>query len=329
MGMAITYAAVGVVAGFSGTLLSNALQTPWALGGFALIFVLLALSMFGLYELQLPAALQGRLTDTSNRLHGGHLSGVFVMGALSAIIVGPCVAAPLAGALLYIGQTHDAFLGGSALFSMALGLGVPLLLIGASAGTLLPKAGAWMESVKRFFGVLLLAVAIWIIAPIIPVATQLLMWATLLIISAIYLRALDALPLIHTTAPSSLTFSGEVAVSRPNANQAGQADVEPFEGAQGSRAISLNEQSFQLGSLPGSGRGLPAADLNAAGGFDSTGAVPLVWQNGGSIGNQAVTSPDDISKRVKQAKAEGRNSVLALIATQNGERFVALKLDNA
>lgn len=196
MGMAITYAAVGVVAGFSGTLLSNALQTPWALGGFALIFVLLALSMFGLYELQLPAALQGRLTDTSNKLHGGHLSGVFVMGALSAVIVGPCVAAPLAGALLYIGQTHDAFLGGSALFSMALGMGVPLLLIGASAGTLLPKAGAWMESVKRFFGVLLLAVAIWIISPIIPVATQMLMWATLLIISAIYLRALDALP--HT-----------------------------------------------------------------------------------------------------------------------------------
>jgi thioredoxin:protein disulfide reductase len=196
IGMAITYAAVGVVAGFSGTLLSNALQTPWALGGFALIFVLLALSMFGLYELQLPTALQSRLTSTSNKLHGGHISGVLVMGALSAIIVGPCVAAPLAGALLYIGQTHDAFLGGSALFSMALGMGVPLMLIGASAGTLLPKAGAWMESVKRFFGVLLLAVAIWIISPIIPVATQMLMWATLLVISAIYLRALDALP--HT-----------------------------------------------------------------------------------------------------------------------------------
>jgi thiol:disulfide interchange protein DsbD len=196
LGMAITYAAVGVIAGFSGTLLSNALQTPWALGGFALIFVALALSMFGLYELQLPTALQSRLTDTSNRLHGGHLSGVFVMGALSAIIVGPCVAAPLAGALLYIGQTHDAFLGGSALFSMALGMGVPLMLIGASAGTLLPKAGAWMESVKRFFGVLLLAVAIWIVSPIIPAATQMLMWATLLLVSAIYLRALDALP--HT-----------------------------------------------------------------------------------------------------------------------------------
>ena len=196
MGMAITYAVVGVAAGLSGTLLSNALQTPWALGGFALIFVLLALSMFGLYELQLPTALQSRLTSTSNKLHGGHISGVFVMGALSAIIVGPCVAAPLAGALLYIGQTHDAFLGGSALFAMALGMGVPLMVIGASAGTLLPKAGPWMESVKRFFGVLLLAVAIWIISPIIPVATQMILWATLLILSAIYLHALDALP--HT-----------------------------------------------------------------------------------------------------------------------------------
>ncbi len=196
LGMAITYAAVGVAAGFSGTLLSNAMQTPLALGSFAVAFVLLALSMFGLYELQLPAALQSRLTTTSNKLHGGHLSGVFVMGALSAIIVGPCVAAPLAGALLYIGQTHDAVLGGAALFSMALGMGVPLLLIGASAGTLLPRAGAWMDSVKRFFGVLLLALAIWIVAPVIPVATQMILWSALLVLSAIYLGALDALP--HT-----------------------------------------------------------------------------------------------------------------------------------
>ena len=194
MGMAITYAAVGVAAGMSGTLLSNALQTPWALGSFAAVFVLLSLSMFGFYELQLPTTLQSKLTDTSNKLHGGHLSGVFLMGALSAIIVGPCVAAPLAGALLYIGQTHDAFLGGSALFAMALGMGIPLLLIGASAGTLLPKAGAWMESVKRFFGVLLLAVAIWLIAPLIPIGVEMLLWAILLILSAIFLHALDALP---------------------------------------------------------------------------------------------------------------------------------------
>jgi thiol:disulfide interchange protein DsbD len=194
LGMAVTYAVAGVAAGYSGELISNALQTPWVLGGFAAIFVVLSLSMFGLYELQLPAALQSRLTDTSNKLHGGHLTGVFAMGALSAVIMGPCVAAPLAGALLYISQTHDAVLGGSALFVMGLGMGVPLLLIGTSAGTLLPKAGPWMESVKRFFGVLMLALAIWIVSPVIPLAAQMLAWAALLVFCAIHLHALDPLP---------------------------------------------------------------------------------------------------------------------------------------
>ncbi|MEQ1836178.1 MAG: protein-disulfide reductase DsbD [Candidatus Nitrotoga sp.] len=194
LGMALTYAAIGVAAGLSGTLLSSALQTPWALGSFAAVFVLLSLSMFGFYELQLPATLQSKLTNTSNRLHGGHLSGVFVMGALSAVIVSPCVAAPMAAALLYIGQTHDAWLGGTALFALAMGMGLPLLLIGASAGALLPKAGAWMEAVKCFFGVLMLALAIWLISTLIPLSIQMLLWATLLVLSAIYMHALDALP---------------------------------------------------------------------------------------------------------------------------------------
>ena len=194
MGMAITYAAAGVAAGFSGSLISNALQTPWVLGSFSALFVLLSLSMFGFYEFQLPSALQSKLNDTSNRLHGGHLSGVFAMGALSAIIMGPCVAAPLAGALLYIGQTHDAVLGGVALFALALGMGAPLLLIGTSAGVLLPRAGAWMEAVKSIFGVMLLALAIWIVQPLLPIGVQMLLWAALLIFSGIYLRALDTLP---------------------------------------------------------------------------------------------------------------------------------------
>jgi thioredoxin:protein disulfide reductase len=194
LGMAITYAIAGVAAGYSGNLLSNALQTPWVLGSFAALFVVLSLAMFGLYELQLPTALQSKLTDTSNKLHGGHLSGVFGMGALSAIIMGPCVAAPLAGALLYISQTHDAVLGGVALFVLALGMGVPLLIIGTSAGAILPKAGAWMEAVKRSFGVLMLAMAIWIISPVIPVSAQMLLWAALLIFMAIYLHAFDPLP---------------------------------------------------------------------------------------------------------------------------------------
>jgi thiol:disulfide interchange protein DsbD len=194
LGMAITYAVAGVAAGYSGNLISNALQTPWVLGSFAALFVLLSLAMFGLYELQLPTALQSKLSDTSNKLHGGHISGVFAMGALSAIIMGPCVAAPLAGALLYISQTHDAVLGGVALFVLALGMGAPLLLIGTSAGALLPKAGAWMEAVKRFFGVLMLAMAIWIVSPVIPLGIHMLLWAALLIFSAIYLHALDPLP---------------------------------------------------------------------------------------------------------------------------------------
>jgi len=193
LGMAITYAAAGIAAGLTGDLISNALQTPWVLGSFAALFVLLSLSMFGFYELQLPSAWQSKLSDTSNRLHGGHLSGVFVMGALSAVIMGPCVAAPLAGALLYISQTHDAVLGGVALFALALGMGAPLLLIGTSAGALLPRAGAWMDGVKRIFGVMLLALAIWIIQPLLPVAAQMLLWGILLIFSAIYLHALEAL----------------------------------------------------------------------------------------------------------------------------------------
>jgi len=192
-GMAITYAAAGVAAGFSGSLLSTALQTPWVLGSFAALFVLLSLSMFGFYELQLPSALQNKLTGTSNRLHGGHLSGVFIMGALSAVIVSPCVSAPLTGALIYISQTHDAVLGGSALYAMALGMGVPLLMVGASAGALLPKAGAWMESIKNIFGVMMLGVAIWLISSLLPLSVVMLLWATLLILSAVYLHALDAL----------------------------------------------------------------------------------------------------------------------------------------
>ena len=194
LGMALAYAIAGVAAGVTGTLLSSALQNPWVLGAFALVFVVLAISMFGFYELQLPSALQSRLSTASNRLKGGTLTGVFLMGILSAVIVGPCVAAPLAGALLYISQSRDMVLGGSALFAMAIGMGLPLLVIGASAGALLPKAGAWMQSVKNLFGVLLLATAIWIISPVIPAVAHMLLWATLLIVSAIYLHAIDALP---------------------------------------------------------------------------------------------------------------------------------------
>ena len=193
LGMAVTYAAIGVAAGLSGTLLSAALQNAWVLGGFALVFVVLSLSMFGFYELQLPAALQSRVSNTANR-QGGSLPAIALMGALSALIVGPCVAAPLAGALLYIAQTGDAALGGAALFVMSLGMGAPLLLVGAFSRSLLPKSGPWMEGVTKFFGVVMLATALWLVSPVIPLWLQMLGWALLLMIPAIYLHALDPLP---------------------------------------------------------------------------------------------------------------------------------------
>jgi thiol:disulfide interchange protein DsbD len=194
LGMSIMYTIAGVLAGLTGELLSSAFQNPWVLGTSALVFVLLSLSMFGFYDLQLPASLQSKLTEKSNRLAGGAYGGVFIMGALSALIVGPCVAAPLSGALIYIGQTGDVVLGGLSLFVMSLGMGVPLLLIGASAGSLLPKAGGWMNAVKGVFGVAMLGVAIWLLERILPISVIMAMWAALFIVSAIYMRALDTLP---------------------------------------------------------------------------------------------------------------------------------------
>lgn len=194
LGMAVAHSAAGVAAALSGTLVSGALQNAWVLGGFALVFVVLALSMFGLFELQMPSFLQSKVSDEVAHLRGGSLPGVALMGALSSLIVGPCVAAPLAGALLYIAGTGDVLLGGTALFCLALGMGVPLIAVGLSAGTLLPKAGPWMVAINRVFGVVLLASAVWLVSPLIPVAVQMLAWALLLIVSAVFLRALDPLP---------------------------------------------------------------------------------------------------------------------------------------
>jgi thiol:disulfide interchange protein DsbD len=194
LGMAIVYTALGIAAGLVGEGLAASLQQPWVLASFAALLVALALSMFGFYELQLPSAWQTRLAQASARTSGGTLAGVLTMGAISALIVGPCVAAPLAGALLYISQTHDIAIGGSALFAMATGMSVPLLLVGVSAGSLLPRAGPWMESIKRVFGVLLIAVALWTVSPVIPALAQMLAWAALLIVGATYLSVLDALP---------------------------------------------------------------------------------------------------------------------------------------
>ena len=149
------------------------------LGAFALGLVALSLSMFGVYELQMPSSISSRINDAARKLPGGKAAGVFAMGGVSALIVSPCVAAPLAGALLYLSQTRDVWLGGTALFSLAAGMSVPLLLVGASAGALLPRAGAWMVEVKAAFGVLLLGVALWTVQPIMPGALALALWGLL------------------------------------------------------------------------------------------------------------------------------------------------------
>lgn len=179
LGMAIVYTALGTAAGLIGEGLAATLQNPWVLSVFALLMIALALSMFDVYQLQMPAAIQAKLTQKSGQQAAGKWFGVFVMGALSALIVGPCVAAPLAGALIYISQTRDVVVGASALFAMAIGMSVPLLLVGLSAGLLLPRTGPWMNAVKRFFGVLMLAVALWMVSPVIPDSVQMLGWAAI------------------------------------------------------------------------------------------------------------------------------------------------------
>ncbi|KJK22940.1 thiol:disulfide interchange protein [Burkholderiaceae bacterium 16] len=193
LGMAVVYTAVGVAAGLLGEGLSAALQSPWVLTAFALLMVALSLSMFGLYELQLPQHWQTRLTASSNRRQGGQLAGAAAMGAISALIVGPCVTAPLAGALAYIARTGDAVTGGGALFAMALGMGVPLVLVGVGAGNLLPRAGRWMEMTKRFFGFLLLGVALWMVSPVLPAWALMAGWAALLLVGAVFLSAFESL----------------------------------------------------------------------------------------------------------------------------------------
>ena len=188
-GLALTYTAVGVVAGLTGSLLTVWLQQPAVVLAAAGLMVVLALSMFGLFNIQLPAALQGYFQNQSSKLSGGKAASVFVMGMLSALIVGPCVAPPLAFAVGYIGQTGDGVLGGLALYALALGTGVPLMLIGTFGGHILPKAGAWMDGIKYAFGVILLAVAVYLAAPYLPYALTVSLYALLLLVPAVLILA--------------------------------------------------------------------------------------------------------------------------------------------
>ena len=199
LGMAMVYTALGVAAGLAGEGLAAALQKPWVLAAFGLMLAAFSLSMFDVYELRLPHGLATRLDGASRRLPGGRFVGVFLMGGLSALIVSPCVTAPLAGALVFLSQTRDVAFAGTALFALAIGMSVPLLVLGASAGAWLPRSGSWMHAVKRFFGVLLLAVALWIVQPVLPTWSVMSLWGGLLLVTGFMLRPFDPHP--HSAAP--------------------------------------------------------------------------------------------------------------------------------
>lgn len=194
LAMAVTYACAGVVAGLAGSYVQSFLQSPYVLAIFSGVFVLLSLSLFGFYELRMPSVLQNRMTELSNKQSGGNYVGVAAMGCLSTLIVSPCVSAPLIGALSYIGRTGNAVLGGTALFTMGLGMGIPLLIIGTVGGKFLPKAGGWMDAVKSFFGVLMLGVAILLLSRVIPGSVTMLLWAALLIFSAVFMGVFNTVP---------------------------------------------------------------------------------------------------------------------------------------
>lgn len=189
LSMAIAYTIAGILAGLFGANLQAAFQTPWIITLFSLIFVVLAMSMFDLFELQIPNAIQSRITQISGKRSG--IIGVAIMGFLSALIVGPCVAAPLAGALIYIGQTGDALLGGVALFALSIGMGIPLVAVGTSAGKFMPKPGVWMDNVKSIFGVMLIGVSIWMISRILDENISMMLWGGLAVFIAVNIGALE------------------------------------------------------------------------------------------------------------------------------------------
>ncbi len=191
LGMAVVFACLGFAIGLAGGHLQATMQSPGILIASSLLFILLALSLFDVYNLSLPSALLKRITHLSHHQQGGTYLGVFIMGALATLIVSPCVSAPLVGALTYIAQTGHAVTGSFALFMMGFGMGLPLILIGTSGGKLLPKAGAWMNTVKYALGVLMIAIAIWLIARILPGQATLMLWSALLIVSAVFMGLLN------------------------------------------------------------------------------------------------------------------------------------------
>jgi len=177
LSMAVTYTLVGVISGLLGADIQSAMQSPWVLTGFAVMFFALALSLFGYYEIQLPSSWQSKINAMSDNAQGSGIVGTIIMGFLSAFIIGPCVAPPLAGAVIFISQTGDAMLGGIALFAMSIGMGLPLLLVGAGAGKFMPRPGGWMTIVSQTFGVIMLGLSIFMLGKVVSPETTMLLWS--------------------------------------------------------------------------------------------------------------------------------------------------------
>ena len=241
LSMSIAYTIAGVIAGVFGANLQAALQNPYVLVVFALIFVALAFSMFGYFEIKLPQSIQTRVNKTTDGKEKQGIIGIAIMGFLSALIVGPCVAPPLAGALVYIGQTGDAILGGMALFVMSLGMGVPLLLIGLGAGKFMPKPGGWMESITKIFGIVMLGVAIWLLERVLSASVIMSLWALLLLGTAIYLKTITNM--ITELLSSVLFILGVVLLV--GLISGATNPLNPLEKLTGSKSVNTNELVFQ------------------------------------------------------------------------------------
>ena len=283
--MASTYALVGVAVGLSGYNVQIFLQNPVVLSGIAVLFVALSLSMFGFYELQMPVSIQNKLTQWSNRQGGGQVGGVAMMGFVSTLIVGPCVTAPLAGALIYIAKTGDAAMGGAALFALGLGMGAPLLLIGTSAGKFVPKAGAWMNTTKHIFGILMLGMAIYMISRFLPTTVTMALYGILALMSGVYLGATDS-------------------ISR-------QSSGWHRFGKGAGLAVSIYGAALLVGALAGGGGyTAPLRSLTGVGG----GASGLVAQTEHALPFQRVKSVENLQTVVSQASAQGRPVMLDFYA---------------
>ena len=241
LSMSVAYTIAGVIAGVFGANLQAALQNPYVLVVFALIFVALAFSMFGYFEIKLPQSIQTRVNKTTDGKEKQGIIGIAIMGFLSALIVGPCVAPPLAGALVYIGQTGDAILGGMALFVMSLGMGVPLLLIGLGAGKFMPKPGGWMESITKIFGIVMLGVAIWLLERVLSASVIMSLWALLLLGTAIYLKTITNM--ITELLSSVLFILGVVLLV--GLISGATNPLNPLEKLTGSKSVNTNELVFK------------------------------------------------------------------------------------